>query len=919
MNAGDYTYTVNGVAPCPAESAVVSVSVVAAPDAGTPGSITLCSSDAAIDLFAQLGGTPDAGGAWSGPSAVVGGQFNPAFMNAGVYTYTINVPPPCVDASSTVAVDVVMPPDAGSDGSLTLCISSPASDLFGALGGTPDAGGTWSGPSMITGGIFDPATMNAGDYTYTVNGVAPCPAESAVVSVSVVAASDAGTSTVLNLCASGNPIDLFPVLGGADVGGSWSGSGGTSFNGVFVPGTSPAGDYTYTVNDTPPCTASQATISINVVNLADAGQDGNLALCSTFDDTALFNSLQGTPQGGGSWIAPDGNAFSGTIAPATALAGTYLYVITVPLPCRNDTAAVHVTITTAPDAGLDSSFTFCTSDVTVGLMTLLGGTPDEAGAWSGPGGPIGNAFHPEYDPAGTYTYTVQGTAPCPNATANVVIGLNPMPDAGLDGTLALCPEADAADLFSILGGNPDAGGSWTAPNGLSHSGSYYPAVDPPGAYTYTLLGSAPCPNDQSQSTVMLYMVPVPNAGPDSVSCTLTGELNATGAWSTGQWSGDSGTVISNPDSSHSTVSAHAAGAFTFAWNTMSAEGCASSDSVTIIFTDSIIPTVEVTGTLCHGSCDGDFLATVTGGNAGSAADYTYQLSGGNGDPMPVNAGYCAGNYVLTVLDTNGCAASVAFNIPEPEPLVIDQIMPTETLCPNSCDGTILITDPEGVQYSIGTNAPQPSNLLGGLCPGTYTVTMWNANGCSATGTALIGSPPPVTANFSVHPDTVFINDPLVTFTNASSANAASFLWNFGDGTTSTEPSPEHGFPMGAAVEYQVCLTAYSINGCPDTYCTPLPVIDLPAIFVPNTFTPDGDGRNDVFQVLGSGLSAVGFHLMVFNRWGELIFDTTDLEESWDGTHNGTAVKSEVYVWTLVAYSKYSIEPYEMKGHVTVLR
>jgi len=162
MSAGAYTYTVAGTTPCPASSADVLVAVATTPDAGTPGGITVCASDATLDLFNQLGGTPDPGGSWTGPSTVVAGLFDPATMNAGVYTYTIDVPPPCVDVSSTVTVVVVQPPTAGSDGSMTLCISSPSTPLLPALGGSPDAGGTWSGPSPVNGGLFDPATMSAG-------------------------------------------------------------------------------------------------------------------------------------------------------------------------------------------------------------------------------------------------------------------------------------------------------------------------------------------------------------------------------------------------------------------------------------------------------------------------------------------------------------------------------------------------------------------------------------------------------------------------------------------------------------------------------------------------------------------------------------------------------------------------------------
>ncbi|MBK8499173.1 MAG: hypothetical protein IPL52_10215, partial [Flavobacteriales bacterium] len=166
MTAGVYTYTVNGTTPCPNDQSTVTVSVVAAPNAGTPGNATLCATDASNDLFAELGGTPDLGGAWSGPSPVIGGQYDPATMNPGVYTYTITVPPPCVNASSSVTIIEVAPPNAGTDGGITLCISSPATSLFAALGGA-QAGGSWSGPSPVVGGMFNPATMTAGVYTYT--------------------------------------------------------------------------------------------------------------------------------------------------------------------------------------------------------------------------------------------------------------------------------------------------------------------------------------------------------------------------------------------------------------------------------------------------------------------------------------------------------------------------------------------------------------------------------------------------------------------------------------------------------------------------------------------------------------------------------------------------------------------------------
>ena len=225
MLAGVYTYTVTGAAPCPSESATVTVAVNTPPDPGTDGSITLCSTDAPADLFALLGGTPDAGGAWSGPSALAGSSFNPGSMLEGVYTYTVTGAAPCPSESANVTVVVNTPPDAGLDGGLTLCVSSPSVPLITGLNGSPGAGGTWTGPGgTAVAGLFTPGTDPTGTYTYTVVGLAPCPSATAIVQVIVATDPDPGIDGALLLCTSDASTLLFAALGGTpDAGGSWSG------------------------------------------------------------------------------------------------------------------------------------------------------------------------------------------------------------------------------------------------------------------------------------------------------------------------------------------------------------------------------------------------------------------------------------------------------------------------------------------------------------------------------------------------------------------------------------------------------------------------------------------------------------------------------------------------------------------------
>ncbi len=914
MSAGIYTYAVSGIAPCPAAFATVEVNVVNEPDPGGPGFLTACATGDVVDLFTRIEGTPDAGGVWSGPSALTDGSFNPAIHTAGEYTYTLNVPPPCTSASTTVTVDVVQPPDAGADASVTVCASGTVMDLYGILGGDPDPGGSWTiDGSVPASASFDPTADLPGTFQYTVFGEIPCPNDVASVTVNITEEPFAGNDAILNLCISGDPVNVFNSLSGAETGGTWIAPGGGPFNGTFVPGTSLPGEYIYQVLGMAPCPSDSARVSITQLTDPNAGGDASITLCSTGLPLDLFSQLQGNPDPGGIWLNSNQVVIGAAYDPSTQPTDDLYYVLAVPPPCVSDTAHLEVTIIQASDAGEDTTTTICTASGDLDLFATLGGVPDPGGNWIGPQGATDGIFSPVQDPSGAYTYTILATTPCPTVMATVTVAVEAPPNAGVDGGATLCPDAAPINLFSLLGGTPASTGSWTDPGGSLTSGTFDPAMDQPGLYTYTVFGTL-CPNDVATASVAIWFVPSPYAGEDEVTCTLDHELMAIGDWAYGAWTGPPGSTVASPASSTTPVSVTTGGAFTFHWNSVTEEGCTNVDSVTIIFTRPLEGIATTTDAICHDACDGTAHVLATGGNG----DLSYTWSVPSIGDTATATGLCAGQYTVNVADTNACALSLPMLIGEPAPLTIDGISTTPETCPGSCDGILVVADPDGVSYILSGNS-QTDPTFNSLCPGIHTVMMIDANGCTAEMEGLITSPPPVIPSFTYSPDTILANGTEVHFANLSSPNAVTFNWVFGDGDTSPIEQPVHSYPQGLGGVYEVCLVATDLNGCRDTVCAPLIIHDLLAVHVPNAFTPNGDGVNDVFLPVLNVPRVKDYQFMVFNRWGELIFGTERPGEPWDGAYQGVVSQVDVYVWRLTCKDALSGDLIEKVGHVSIVR
>jgi gliding motility-associated-like protein len=207
-------------------------------------------------------------------------------------------------------------------------------------------------------------------------------------------------------------------------------------------------------------------------------------------------------------------------------------------------------------------------------------------------------------------------------------------------------------------------------------------------------------------------------------------------------------------------------------------------------------------------------------------------------------------------------------------------------------------------------------------PGLYdaTLTITSPDGCvnDSTFVGIAEVYPDPVAFFSWTPVNPTILDGDVTF-NDLSTGAVTWDWDIAGLMTSNAQNPSFDFTQQDSGDYQVCLGVSSQYGCLDTICQMITIYDVNLVYVPNTFTPDGDGVNDIFLPVVRGVDPKDYELMIFNRWGELIFQSQLVGGGWDGTHKSKQAKQDVYVWKLKTRDKYNEEKKEYIGHVNLLR
>jgi gliding motility-associated-like protein len=322
---------------------------------------------------------------------------------------------------------------------------------------------------------------------------------------------------------------------------------------------------------------------------------------------------------------------------------------------------------------------------------------------------------------------------------------------------------------------------------------------------------------------------------------------------------------------------------------------------------------------CFGACDGSIIALANGGTVSGAYDYNWSGGiAGTSDAQAQNV--CAGNYTLVVTDDNGCSISENLTITEPVEIVINSAVATPEICPDDCNGTIVITGTNIVNYSIDGGATfQALGDFTNLCPDDYTIVVEDANGCQISQVESVDPAPGIDAEFTVSPESATQLAAQFETVNLSN-NATSYEWYTDLGQTSTEENPVFDFDATTpAGDYTICLVASNLARCVDTTCNEITITQDNFYYIPNSFTPNVDGDNDFFYVKGIGLENAEFELIIFDRWGELIYSFDSYADSWDGTYRGSHVPQGTYIWKLTLKWEGELKPIDDIGHVNVLR
>ncbi len=915
----------------------------------------LCANSATVAIVA----TPS-GGTLSG-TGVVGTNFDPSVAGAGTHTITYNFTNAnSCSASTTTTVTVSPVPTATITGTIDVCQNGTAPVVtFLGSGGTAPYTFTYS----LNGGANTTIVSTGNTATITVPTGTPVTNVYTLVSVQDASSTSCSNIQTGTVTVKVNALPLATILGTTTI--CQNGTQPT----ITFTGNAGVAPYTFTYNvngganqtivsvgntaTLPVPTTTVGTFTYNLVNVQDASTTtcsnpqsqsavvtinplpvaiatpslqticsgantvinlSSLPAGSTFNWTVVSNSLTGASAG-------TGNTINQTLVATTNTVGTATYTITPTLgSCAGLPIDVVITVTPLPTVvATPASQAICSGATTsialssapVGsTFTWVATATNVTGSSNGAGNTIAQTL--TSTTGGTVTYAITPTLNgCVGAVTNVVITVNSNPTLVANPTLpSICNGSNVT--LNVSGANTYV---WSPATGLSSTTGNSVVASPTATQGYVITGTDVngCTNSTNVN-VTVNPLPVTTVTPSGAIC-LGGSmpLTANGAnsytWSpaTGLSSTTGNTVSANPTTT----------------TTYTVTGTTLNCSTTATVTVTVNPLPVVNAGIDKDICGGD-LVTLSGTGA-----VTYIWDNGVTNNIPFSPTSTT-TYTLTGMNAEGCMATDQVTIS-----VVDR--PTLLVTPSTLVGCTPLkvdfannsTGAVTYEWDFGDGATStlanPSHTYTTVGCFDVTLSAYTSGGCVTTQVFqdLICTYLTPVASFIANPSTITTANPLSNMINTS-INANQYTWDFGDGSgTSTAVNPSHTFPDDAITNYTITLHATNDSGCKDSAKVTIEIIEDIVYYVPNVFTPDGDNFNQTFQpVFTSGFDPYDYSMYIYNRWGELIFESHDALMGWNGTYlasNGDLVQEGTYVWVIEFKVKQNDKRKKITGHVTLLR
>jgi len=570
--------------------------------------------------------------------------------------------------------------------------------------------------------------------------------------------------------------------------------------------------------------------------------------------------------------------------------------------------------------------TFCSSAGSITLNgTPGGGVPSYTTTWTnganGTGSIVcnGNTFTATL--SGNYSYIVydQNSPKCPPAVVNVPVTIIPPPQISFTATDECFGGTTVFTDYSTPGSGSVTGWNWTFGDGSACSNLQNPSHNYNACGSYNVILSVTSSSGCSATdtfSISVHPTPVasftvPNVCYGEVSPFTNLSSVSSGNISSYAW--DFGN-FSNIDNSQSPNYVYAAtGTYNVTLSVVSAAGCQAAFTSTVEVYPKPVPDFA-SSNVCIGSTSG-FTDQSTVGGGQSVNSWTWAF--GDGSPVantqnPSHAYPQSGTYnVSLVVGTNwGCSDTVTKPITiYPDPVVNFSVSDTST-CLNACSQyTDLSTINSGAlanwawSFGDGGSSSQRNPEHCYAKAGSYSVSLTVTSGYGCVSTVGIANyvvvhPSPVAA-FSYSPQPVLILEPVVHFADHSDT-AATWNWDFGDNSYSSDQHPEHTYADTGT--YCITLIIENRYRCADTTLNCLRINPDFAVYIPNAFTPSSSHHvNDVFAV--KGIYTGKFDMWIFDRWGNEVFHSADINIGWDGHVNNspTPVQEDTYVYKVEVY------------------